>query len=784
MTSTATNRATSQRKASTTELAQEAVITVVLAYVLLAGGTLNGMALYEAVNVSLGLLGLVSVAWLGRAWWRKCPIAFSTVTIVYGIYVAAYAVAAVFSLDPRRSLNALCLTTLYALVWVLVSDLMRKGWPPELFKRAMIVLSTGVIGLALWQAARYELDWLALSGGEPLLPPVIVRPNPLLTHANMVAAFLNLVFPLVLVGLLDASSWLQRIVSGFWVVLAGAVILLTSSRGAWLGAVAGLFVTIGSWWLSDQKEPSKKIRIPQILFSMKWLATGAMALILASAIGVVAARLLKHPTHGSGLGARLHFWEAAWATFVAHPLTGLGPDTFATAYMLHFSIPPYPLYVRAHSQIMHLLAENGLLGVLTGGALLIAMAWAGWRHWLAATVARRRLLAGVVGALVATAVHSLFDTPTAIPVNALVTATLTAILTTYPQPPERRQQAGWWRLVLTGLVLLLLAVGVWSQFAYSPYLNGAALANSDEWKAAVPELEKAIVRDPHHAIYNLASGYVHGVLAYQGDANALPIAIQRYQAAIQQEPGYGLNHANLAALYWQQGNMDAALSTMQRATEAAPGEAIFWLNLGLYREKTGDATGAQEAYWQALTLQPSWAGAFYWRANDLCRSALETWQVAHLTQEPQTAKSRVEVLMESGHYREAAREVRMAAFVAGKSPATDWTLAQIAYRQGNLREALALGEQALDAFREQYAYSSGGLYKWAIFYRLGMVADILPQLETIRFADQQVTWLKTIGSWYEEAGDTTSARKTYEEALAIAPDATWAKERLEALSQP
>jgi len=841
------------QKAGARGMIQEAAIVVVFVYLLLAGGTLNGLALYQAINVSLGLLGLVGATWLGWAWLRRRSIAFSPVALVYGVYLAAYAVSAALSLDPRRSLNALWLTTLYALVWVLVSDLIRKGWSAESFTRMMAVVATGVIGLALWQTVRYELDWLAISGGEPLLPPVILRPNPLLTHANMVAAFLNLISPVVLVGLLTSRSWPRRIVAGLWLLLAWAVILLTSSRGAWLGTAGALPVTVGLWWwagrregesplrrlrmalatgrrsvgdgsgLKSAQEPSQGFSRPR--FSAIRLAMGMAILLLVAVVGVVAARLLQSPTHGSGFSSRQHFWEAAWEAFVAHPLAGLGPDTFATAYLRHISIPPHPLYVRAHSQIMHLLAENGLLGLIAGGALLVAVAWAGWHHWLAATVPERRLLAGIVGALAATAIHGLFDTPPAVPVNALVIAMLTAILTTQPRPVERQRHAAWWRLALTLTLLILLVVGAWSQQAYHPYLNGTALANVGNWEAAAPELETAVAHDPGHALYNLASGHAHGVLAARGDTDALPVAVARYRVAIGREPGYGLNHANLATLYWQQGDTAAALAAMERATQAAPGEATFWLNLGLYREEMGDLAGAHEAYEQVLTLRPWWAEAYYWRANDFRRSVLEAWRTAHPPRQPQTIAGkaqaalasarydealrlydqalagnpqwasgyagRAEALMELGRYQEATRDARIATFVGDLEPAAavhaDWVRAQIAYRQGDLDMALTLGEQALDAFRQQSIFGPGtygtSIYGWAIFYRLGLSDDLLPQLETIRYTDGQVTWLETLGGWYEETGDLESARRIYREALDAAPDTAIAAERLAAIEE-
>jgi predicted TPR repeat methyltransferase len=54
-------------------------------------------------------------------------------------------------------------------------------------------------------------------------------------------------------------------------------------------------------------------------------------------------------------------------------------------------------------------------------------------------------------------------------------------------------------------------------------------------------------------------------------------------------------------------------------------------------------------------------------------------------------------------------------------------------------------------------------------------------VETIRFTDQQVSWLETMGNWYEQAGDLDAARRLYRVALNAAPDTIIAAERLTAI---
>ena len=237
----------------------------------------------------------------------------------------------------------------------------------------------------------------------------------------------------------------------------------------------------------------------------------------------------------------------------------------------------------------------------------------------------------------------------------------------------------------------------------------------------------------------------------------------------------------------------------------------------------GDVTGAHEAYAHTLDLRPSWASAYYWRATDLRRFSLETWRSDREAQDLPTARDSVRVMLDTGRFhealevinqalndnpqwgggyagrarallelgqvREAADQARLAAFLQGLDPTAgpeaDWVLANDAYRQGNLASAINLAERALDGYRYQSIAGPGTYgrshYGWAVFRRLAFRPDLLPQLVTIRFTDRQIRWLETLGSWYEEAGAFDDARATYQQALAAAPDATLAAERLAAL---
>lgn len=798
-------------------LIQEAALIPLLGYTLLIGATLNGLAMYAVIRVSLILLGVVGALWLGWCFCRREPFWPSPLQGPLLGLLAAYGVMTFTSIDPRRSLNALWLMGLYALTFALISDLLAHGWPAELFVKSLLIVGSILIAYGILQLALWERQWLEISGGTPIVPPVIVRLNPFLTHANMVAVFINLLLPLALVRLLSSRSTFVRVILAGYLACAGIVVLFTSSRAGWLGAITALGLT-GLLWLKASSW-LKQSRLRRWRWSV---GTVVMLLITLTVLGmvVVVVQVVRHPSHGPLLQSRQEFWRPAWRTFVGSPLVGSGPDTYATSYMRDNSIPPKALFVRAHSTILHLAAETGLIGLAAGVWVIVALIRATLRRWqMVVSTSERLLLSGLIGSLAGCAVHSLFDTPLAVPSIALTLALLLALIVAPTRRPALDVKPHpWWNVGLAGLWLSLVAVGVWMQYAYAPFLDGTALANVGEYQAAAPLLDEAVQRDPGHALYNLQAGYVYGRLAASDNESGkstdnesmLDTAITYYETGVAHEPAYSLNHANLSSLYWARGHSDRAIAEMMRASQLAPGEATYPFNLGIFYEHLGRKQEAMAAYSTTLSLRPTWANAYFWRSTPLRREIHAQWQATQSVSEPPSAfeklthferavqarpasaSARVDkaaALIELQHYAEAERELETALFVGGLEPGAlvqaRFLLGELAYHTGDIQAAIAHTEGALKDIRHQSIFGPGtygtSLYGWAIFYRMGLVADMLPQLETIRFIDEHVAWLETVGGWYEEAGDLETARQLYREALTAAPDTVVAKERLAAI---
>jgi tetratricopeptide (TPR) repeat protein len=148
------------------------------------------------------------------------------------------------------------------------------------------------------------------------------------------------------------------------------------------------------------------------------------------------------------------------------------------------------------------------------------------------------------------------------------------------------------------------------------------------------------------------------------------------------------------------------------------------------------------------------------------------------------------VYLEKGDFELAESYLRTGLFFAqgGSTWTRLWTWfdwGELAHRQGELDEAIARYEQALDMVRGTTAYGLGTLgiseYGWYIFYRESIMPDLLPQLVRIQVPDDLAQRYFELGQWYEETGNTNRAIDTYCELLAAVPDFAPAMERKQIL---
>jgi putative inorganic carbon (HCO3(-)) transporter len=225
-------------------------------------------------------------------------------------------------------------------------------------------------------------------------PPVVIY-----TTANALALFLDPLIAMGAVLLLHGQDRYVRVGSAVFLAVALPAMLLSFSRGGYLGMAA---VAIGL----------------AITHRRRWLLLGVE---LAGAAVVVGLPPIFHRislefqnVNGTtlfGRAGRLELWKDTLLMLREHPIFGAGLSGFAER-IAPFWNPTHPeRFIDPHNILLNFWVEMGLLGVVAFAWLLVVAFRVSSRGWREAAEAWRPIELGVALGLVALVVHGLFDVP-------------------------------------------------------------------------------------------------------------------------------------------------------------------------------------------------------------------------------------------------------------------------------------------------------------------------------------------------------------------------------------
>jgi O-antigen ligase len=341
---------------------------------------------------------LVLLARVERPRWPPA-LAWSTAALV-----AAFAASSAFS--PHVSLEAIAIVLLpLAWAWLLAGTHLGI----RRITGTLVVAGTLLSAWTLAQAAGFDL--LRAAGWRPAVDyGPRMRMYGSLGNPNFVGAVLAALLPLALVR---ARRQRGRERSLVVVVLHVAALAATGSRGAWLGAAAGLAVLAWTW-----RRPAKHM----ILWAALLLAAGGLAIAFGSTRPI-----------STTIRGRLYIWSVAAPHAVDRPLFGYGPGAVAVQYprweadrlrqgvdedVRRYAAPQRHL----HNDYLEALIDLGVPGTVAW-VCVIAVAVAGGLR------ARGDSVHDIVGSgagVAALAVVALVDFPFARPVELFVFWTLAA----------------------------------------------------------------------------------------------------------------------------------------------------------------------------------------------------------------------------------------------------------------------------------------------------------------------------------------------------------------------
>ena len=359
----------------------------------------------EAVILLL-LVGWITQLAAGRAS-RPRP---SAILLAIGIVLLVFLLSTFVATDLSLSAKELLKWVELAAVYLIGTSLLETP-------RQRHVMLGWLVGAGVSQAL-VGLVQSALRVGPPhfMLGGVLMRAYGTFEQPNPFAGYLGLVLPLTvalaLFGL-RPGPWRRAAFSASAVL--GLAMLLSLSRGAWMGQVVALLLVIMTG--------SRAARHAVLTFGLGGaLVVAALWPLLPSELSGRAASVV---TSAVDLGSlpqetvtpenwavleRLSQWYAGWQMFAANPILGVGIGNYNAAYD-NYRLDQWPMALgHAHNHYLTIAAEAGFFGLL---AYLLFLGVA-FRSGVAAYQQSydrmdKALIVGILGCLAAFATHNMFD---------------------------------------------------------------------------------------------------------------------------------------------------------------------------------------------------------------------------------------------------------------------------------------------------------------------------------------------------------------------------------------
>ena len=631
--------------------------------------------LYDALAIG-GVL-----AWLGVALVRREWLPASRLSLAIAAILGAFLLATLASRNPRLSAQMTVYVLLLVELYLLLVALMRRQRYRQQIERTAILLAFLACVLYLVQVTQAWSQWWSTVGRltvPPLRPGYLglsVGPNPLATLVMLLGAF----------GL--ASGQLRgrrgRAASVVMLVLVATVVVLTGSRGAWIGAVAGLGATalVGLLFL-----PGLRSGLGGFMRSR----TGRIALVVASVALVVA--IVYAGVSGRltlfDYGYRESFAAASLGMFLASPLVGMGPalwpilrSSFTTPGQLDAYFP------HAHDIYLQALAEFGIVGIAAGAVVLVLLARLVTAGLRSADPTWQKVGLAAVFSVVLLGAQQLVDMLMNVPALLLAMALPVAWLDARSLGEAGRLGAADRKVpgmgnvggaavgrgVAVGMVLITIASGVAlvrSEMVATTARQGVNAANVGDWSAAAARLLDAAATDPDMPAFAYSAGIA---AANDGDLATAARLLARSAAA----DDYPIAWLDLAAVRWRSGDVQGARDALDRAERLGQQRVAIALAAGWLRAQLGDHDLAKEDLAVAVQIEPGLLEDPFWGASEelsALRDEVEASvqsQIAQSLADRSSLPSVFRLALLSGHERAAEDAVSL------MSPADQSTYGQI-----------------------------------------------------------------------------------------------------------
>jgi putative inorganic carbon (HCO3(-)) transporter len=369
------------------------------------------------VGAAEALVGLVLAGWLARmVAAREIKTTHPPLLLPLLIFLSAILLSLTGTLSVKYSFKEILKWLEVLGIYLFVANAIER----EQAKVVVLLMLLAGVGQAL-------LGFYQFFGrvGPPAFAILgrFVRAYGTFEQPNPYGGYLGLVLPLafgVLLGNGKLRGWrywildIGRLVAVLGLATMGAALLMSWSRGAWLGFAAALsFMN-----LAHSRRAAALSALLCLLVASMLLLGSFQALPQAIVqrftgflpyLRVFDVRGVKLTDANYAVVERMAHWQAAWGMFNDRPWLGVGIGNYEPVYPA-YSLPGWtePLG-HAHNYYLNIAAEAGLIGLAAYLVLWGSAFWQAWKVIRATQGYWRGIAVGILGVITHLSVHNFFD---------------------------------------------------------------------------------------------------------------------------------------------------------------------------------------------------------------------------------------------------------------------------------------------------------------------------------------------------------------------------------------
>jgi tetratricopeptide (TPR) repeat protein len=751
---------------------------------------------WEYPNPRLQLTATVGLVLIAGAWalWharQNTPFIIPKFAIVLLVFLSWQVGLLFIAPVPIYGLRWIILELAVFLIFIIVVNTSQSADNARLWENTLIGVGLFFALIDLLQILSWYGSWWSISHSTFSLPPISNRAAGFfLGQPNLFSAYLNLVIPLVVMRIVNASDRSRRILWSEALVLLLVMQFFSSSRSGWLALAAALLLML---ILSIQ--PSLKPAVVENALdwnkTKRYFLLGAVIVCTILFLSPAVARQVSLAAHGT-FADRLDIWQFVLKQITASPFWGNGTGSMPFLLAMRSEAIGGDEVFHAHNLWLQISGENGILGlsiVLMAGFFIFRAFLSAWRSTVPKTSDRYALIS-YMGVITAVLVHSLVDVMfrrIMIVVGIFTVLALLFRLTSSREVLRLRRRLAL-PLFFTFIALFVLGSYYYDRGVFS-YYRGLQAANNGNWQLAQQEVCHAADENPALSFYSFQCGLAYSFLASQnGDLQALHSAIEYQRRGLAVDPFWYWHWANLASYEWRAGEQQLALEHMNKANEMAPGSDFLRLNRAWMQDELGKHAEASENYQRLICINPWYAETKFFQnlsATIKLKEASCAQEIqAFLSSSYQWEMWKGWQTLKSGNLTQAEREFSQAAKNYPQFPEAYSFLALIHQQKGKVEQAQedidtalfiydrsgrvllnaakvfqALGqdEKAFKYLSQMYELSQqvvvSNIFYNSAYWNIPFSTDVSPYMRRAGLSKETQQYLTDLADWLATRGD-------------------------------